>query len=127
MKCSRCAGRYLLAGCVLIAVNASAVTVLSTPSVTSPTSGGLTCRAVDVGSNPVTVTVDLIASGSGTVVVTTNCTLTTSQQCFVFTSGSPSVGYCKFTVSAGSSKDLRAAISSENGTDTTVVVPATKK
>jgi hypothetical protein len=108
----------------------TAVALLSSPAiadddlqvlVTPPMFPGnfLVCEAVNVGTTPINLTVEMIDATNGSVIFRNDCSLPPGAGNFGgdlcnITQGAPRAGWCKFTTTFGRTQNLRAAICSVN-------------
>ena len=111
------------AALVLLASPAHTATVLATSpaQASSPMAQTMRCAAVNAGTKPVELTVEALDYG-GNVVSSTDGTYPAGHG-DELTSGAGGV-WCRFTVTKGAARGLRAAALYDNGVSYTLSVPA---
>jgi len=93
-------------------VGAAHAVTLVTPPLPFPVGGELDCRLVNVSSKPIDVTTELIDQTTGAPAASLVCNgLPPNGACSA--GAAPVLGYCRFEVSKGNRRSVRAVITSE--------------
>jgi len=105
---------------------ASAAAVLTTPEVYGGSGELKACTVINVGTKPVTISVEIIREDGAPFMSNLKCTLQAGQAdggCNV-TDFAIGGNYCRITVVKGSKKDIQAAIDLSTAGTSRLVVPA---
>lgn len=105
---------------------ASAATVLTTPAVYGGSGESKGCTVINVGTKPVTISVEIMRSDGTAFASSPNCTLQAGQADGGCNVADFAIGgnYCRFTLVKGSKKNVQAAIDLSTGGTSRLVIPA---